>query len=173
MLLSCEAAVRRQISCTRSTLTVNITLSWQRRAHCEVRTGFPVETLQKGPQSEERASLCGSLSLSLSLTAAEDGKWCQSIHQSNTGGCAERRAGGVVMAACRGARRMIMTPCCNHFRSLAIADAAEPQKESIQIPQGLALCLAGPPSRHLCPVVDAPSPRLVRLKEGAALIKDV
>ncbi len=41
------------------------------------------------------------VALSPSLTAPEDGKWCQSIHQSNTGGCAARRAGGVVMAACR------------------------------------------------------------------------
>lgn len=138
MLLSCEAAVRRQISCTRPTLMVNITLLWQRRAHFEVRTGFPVETLQKGPQSEERASLCGSFSLSLSLTAAEDGKWCQSIHQSNTGGCAERRAGGVVMAACRGARHMIMTPCCNHFRSLPLLMLQRNRPEPVQIPQGLS-----------------------------------
>lgn len=147
-----------------------------------------METLQKGPQrcccclGVRGVGLPVRLSLSLSLTAPEDGKWCQSIHQSNTGGCAERRAGGVVMAACRGARRTITAPCCNHFRSplwlmlQCLRGLARPCTLTVH---GCKRESEGPPSQHLCvlhslcPVVDARSPRLVRLKECAALIKDV
>ena len=61
---------------------------------------------------------------SLSLTAPEDGKWCQSIHQSNTGGCAERRAGGVVMAACRRSAAHDYGSLLQLFPLTAVADAA-------------------------------------------------
>lgn len=122
MLLSCEAAVRRQISCTRPTLMVNTTLPWQRRAHFEVRTGFPVETLQKGPQSEERASLCGSLSLSDSSR-----RWKMvSINSSEQHGwlCREEswgRGNGSVQRSAAHDYDSLLQP----FPLAAVADAAE------------------------------------------------
>lgn len=64
---------------------------------------------------------------SLSLTALEDGKWCQSIHQSSTGGCAARELGGVVMAACRRSAAHDYGSLLQLFPLTAVADAAVPK----------------------------------------------
>lgn len=77
------------------------------------------------PQCQRSRPPC--VAPSISLTAPEDGKWCQSIHQSNTGGCAESGAVGVVMAAYTGgAQHMIIASLLQLFPLAAIADAAVP-----------------------------------------------
>lgn len=139
---------------------------------------------------------------SLSLTAPEDGKWCQSIHQSNTGGCAEEswgRGNGSVQEE-RGAWLWLpaatISPYCCSWCCSALMDwltvhpsvhsykrflrsvLSGPQWQSVVLWE----CLKGLLSRHpcmlhsLCHVLDhlgTQSPRLVRLKECDALIKDV
>ncbi len=60
---------------------------------CPFPGGNPskVTTVLLLPECQKSRPPC--VALSLSLTAPEDGKWCQSIHQSNTGGCAEESWG--------------------------------------------------------------------------------
>lgn len=93
---------------------------------CPFPSGDPSEMTTVLLVSECQRSRPPSVSLSLSLTAQEDGKWCQSIHQSNTGGCAGRRAGGVVMAACRRSAAHDYGSLLQLFPLTAVADAAVP-----------------------------------------------
>lgn len=83
-----------------------------------------VTTVLLLPECQRSRHPCEAFSLS--LTAPEDGKWCQSIHQSNTGGCAERRAGGVVMAACRRSAAHDYGFLLQLFPLTTVADAAVP-----------------------------------------------
>lgn len=170
---------------------------------CAFPSGDPSEvtTVLLLPESQRSGPPC--VALSLSLTVPEDGKWCQSIHQSNTGGGAERGAGGVVMAACRRSTAhdygsllqlfpltavLLMLQCLNGLTDCTPV-GLQPQKIPAERPQWatMAICCQvggseGPHSQHLCVLhslrlvldhLGTQSPRLVRLKECAALIKDV